>query len=236
MANTPMKTARLAGLAGLVALTGFGVLAMTGALPTVLDPEPLDSATAEIASEPATCTGHVLLTFDDGPHPEITPRILQALDQGGATATFFAEGNLVEAHPDVAAQIVEDGHRLQNHTWDHPYLTTLSAQDVTSQLTRTNAAIEDVTGVAPTQWRPPYEDYNSDTQAAATSLGLQMVLWDYETDTNDWRGVSPEEIRDVVLDNVTDGSTVLMHDRIENTATAVPMILDGLHQKGFCTR
>lgn len=192
--------------------------------------------TPAVANEPGTCLGHVQLTFDDGPHETFTPRILRTLREAGATATFFAEGRLVKEHGEVAAQIVADGHSLQNHTWDHPYLSTLSADEVALQLSSTNAAIEAATGSTPTQWRPPYEDYTPETERVAASLGLEMVLWDYATDTNDWTGASPEAIRDVVLTNAVDGSVVLMHDRIENTAVAVPMILDGLHQKGLCTR
>lgn len=214
---------------------GLGLLALTGATTTALLLAPWDQAPA-IASQPDACTGHVQLTFDDGPHQDFTPRILDALGRSGATATFFAEGRLVEEHPEVAARIVAEGHGLQNHTWDHPYLSTLPADEVASQLLATSAAIEEATGSAPTQWRPPYEDYTPETVEVAASLGLDMVLWDYETDTNDWTGASPEDIRDVVLDNAKDGSVVLMHDRIENTALAVPMILDGLHRKGLCTR
>lgn len=215
---------------------GVGALILLAVAVTITFISSRGTAEATITGEPADCVGHVRLTFDDGPHPEFTPRILDALEQSGATATFFAEGRLVEENPDVAARVVTDGHELENHTWDHPYLTSLSTEEVRTQLTRTATVIEEATGMAPTQWRPPYEDYTPEIQQIATSLGMEMVLWDYETDTNDWRGAGPEDIRDVVLDNATDGSIILMHDRIENTATAVPMILDGLHQKGLCTQ
>jgi peptidoglycan/xylan/chitin deacetylase (PgdA/CDA1 family) len=231
MAITLMKTAHGVRLAGLGV-----VLILAEAVSTAVGFSPWDPYAIAIASEPNDCTGHVLLTFDDGPHPEFTPRIVDVLNRSSARATFFAVGQKVAEHPEVAAQIVAGGQRLENHTWDHPYLSTLSPDEVSEQLIRTNAAIEEATGITPSQWRPPYEEYSPESQAIAASLGLEMVLWDYKTDTNDWRGASPEEIRDVVLNNATDGSIVLMHDRIENTARAVPMILDGLHQKGLCTR
>ena len=208
--------------------------------PPTAPPSPASSPAPSATSAPPinrSCAGGYLrLTFDDGPDATVTPQVLDTLKSRGVRATFFVVGVNVAAQPGLVRREAAEGHQVGNHTWDHPYLTQLSVNDQTAEFTRDTDAIIAAGAPRPTQWRPPYEDWNSGVQALASSLGMTMVLWSYETDSNDWQGGSPEVIRDRILTNAHDGDTVLMHDRIQNSATALPMILDGLVTKNMCIR
>ncbi len=105
-----------------------------------------------------------------------------------------------------------------------------------SELSRTSEAIKSAAGVAPTEWRPPYEDWNKAVRDEATKQGMSMVLWDYETDSNDWQGLTKEQIVDKVVPNAKDGSIILMHDIRQNTLDALPLVLEGLNKKGLCAK
>ncbi|SES68360.1 polysaccharide deacetylase family protein [Geodermatophilus poikilotrophus] len=208
------------------------IASVLGALLLVLLAPP-----AQAASAPQQCAaGHVRLTFDDGPHPTATPAILDTLAERGAEATFFVTGEKATARPDLVRRAAEQGHRIGNHSWSHPELTTLDRTQVASQLRRTNQAIELATGSPPSEWRPPYGATNDVVQAAARDVGLdEMVLW--TVDPRDWADPPATAIRDRVLRAVRPGSIVLLHDATgQNTPAALPMILDGLSARGYCTQ
>jgi peptidoglycan/xylan/chitin deacetylase (PgdA/CDA1 family) len=197
----------------------------------------LVAAPARAAPSPQPCTaGYVQLTFDDGPNPTATPVVLDTLVARGAKATFFVVGSLVAAHPDVVRRESLDGERIGNHSWSHPNLTPLDPAQVESQLRRTNDAIRQATGTTPTMWRPPYGATNGRVEAAARAVGLTtMVLW--TVDPRDWADPPAAIIRDRVLAAVRPNAIILLHDGTgQNTPAALPMILDGLAQRGYCTR
>jgi peptidoglycan-N-acetylglucosamine deacetylase len=179
--------------------------------------------------------GYVRLTFDDGPHRTATPDILDTLAEWGAEATFFVTGEMTAARPDIVRRASREGHGIGNHSWSHPKLTTLDRAQVESQLRRTNEVIEQATGNAPSEWRPPYGATNDIVETAAQDVGLtSMVLW--TVDPRDWADPPATTIRDRVLQGVPPGSIVLLHDGTgQNTPAALPMILDGLATRGYCT-
>ncbi len=192
---------------------------------------------AQAVGAPQPCAaGHVTLTFDDGPVRTATPRILDTLADRGVEATFFVTGQMTAARPDIVRRASKEGHRIGNHSWSHPRLTTLDRAQVTSQLRRTNEVIEQATGNAPSEWRPPYGATNDLVDAAAQDVGLESrVLW--TVDPRDWTDPPATTIRDRVLQDVRSGSIVLLHDGTgQNTPAALPMILDGLAERGYCTR
>jgi peptidoglycan/xylan/chitin deacetylase (PgdA/CDA1 family) len=183
----------------------------------------------------STCfAGQVRLTFDDGPNAVVTPQVLDTLKAWGIKATFFVVGQSVVQSPGLVAREASEGHQVGDHTWDHPYLTTMTPEQQRDELVRTQVAIVNAGAPSPTLWRPPYEDWNAAVRDLASSLGLTMTLWSYETDAWDWKGLSPQAIADRVVGNARAGDIVLMHDRIQNTATALPAVLDGLANKGLC--
>jgi peptidoglycan/xylan/chitin deacetylase (PgdA/CDA1 family) len=214
-----------------------GTVTITTGTPTPTStPTPTPSPTPTPTPSGSCPAGSVRLTFDDGPVATgSTASVLDTLRRYGRTATFFMVGGQAQGNPDLVRRVAAEGHRIGNHTWDHPSLPGLSDAEIRSQLTRTSDTIEQLTGRRPTEWRPPYGEWDERVRWNANAVGLgTMTLWD--VDTLDWQGPSPEVIRDRVVAGAYDGATVLMHDRIANTATALPMVLDGLAARGFCTR
>jgi peptidoglycan/xylan/chitin deacetylase (PgdA/CDA1 family) len=178
--------------------------------------------------------GYVRLTFDDGPNPAATPEIIETLSAYGTTATFFVVGEQAAAHPAIVRREHREGHTVGNHSWDHADLTTLTQAQVESELRRTDDVVQQSTGTTPTRWRPPYGATNSIVEAAATNVGLTS-MWLWTVDPRDWADPPATTVRDRVLKAVRPGSVVLLHDGTgANTAEALPMILDGLAEKGFC--
>jgi peptidoglycan-N-acetylglucosamine deacetylase len=195
----------------------------------------LPAVPARAAPEPCAA-GHVHLTFDDGPSRTATPDILDTLAAHGVTATFFVVGQMAAAHPALVQRESQEGHTVGNHSWDHPDLTTLDRGQVESQLQDTDDVIERATGTTPTQWRPPYGATNSAVEAAAADVGLtSMVLW--TVDPRDWADPPATTVRDRVLHAVRPDSIILLHDGTgANTPRALPMILTGLADEGYCVR
>jgi peptidoglycan/xylan/chitin deacetylase (PgdA/CDA1 family) len=187
------------------------------------------------AAEPCAA-GYVRLTFDDGPNRTATPEILDTLSAHGVTATFFVVGQMAAAHPALVQRESREGHTVGNHSWDHPDLTTLSRGRVRSELQDTDDVVEQLTGAAPTQWRPPYGATNAAVEAVAEEVGLtSMVLW--TVDPRDWADPPATTVRDRVLKAVRPGSVILLHDGTgANTPEALPMILTGLADAGYCVR
>jgi len=169
----------------------------------------------------------VALTYDDGPS-ELTSGILDVAADRRASVTFFALGQNARPYADVLRRAVEEGHLVENHSWDHPQLTDLTPGQVTTQIRNTDAAITAATGERPVVFRPPYGAYDAQTLAAA---GKAAILWD--VDTLDWQGPSDDELIARAVDRPTPGSIVLQHDIHQNTARTAGAVYDGLADRGF---
>lgn len=170
----------------------------------------------------------VALTFDDGPHPEHTEKILKLLKKYNAKATFFMLGSNVEKYPAIAAKIAKEGHELGNHTWNHFDLTARDDEKITEEIAETNRIIEKATGQKPTVFRPPYGAMNEQVE---TAVKMMPVMW--TVDTLDWKASAPQEIIEMVRNNAEDGSIILMHDIHEVTVEALAVILEYLDGEGF---
>lgn len=177
----------------------------------------------------------IALTFDDGPNPTYTPQVLSILHQYGVSATFFVIGEQVQAYPNLVQQEIAMGHIVGNHSWNHPHLTTLSADEIHTQLGNTSDAIERASGVRPSFFRPPYGAYNYQVLLQASNLGLQPTLW--SVDPQDWNGPpSSDVIIQRVLNMAHNGSIILMHDGggdRSQTVAALPTIITQLHIRGY---
>lgn len=170
----------------------------------------------------------VALTFDDGPHPKNTMKILDLLKKYDAKATFFMLGSRVDFYPLIAKRVAEEGHELGNHTWNHKDLTTLSSESIEQEVNDTSEVILQVTGQKPTVIRPPYGATNKQVEAV---LNLPSILW--TVDTMDWKTHNPQAVLEEVRDNVQDGSIILMHDIHESTVAAVELVLKYLEENGY---
>ncbi|NEU29255.1 polysaccharide deacetylase family protein [bacterium LRH843] len=171
---------------------------------------------------------HVALTFDDGPHHSVTSKILDALTEHHAHATFFVLGNRVEFHPELLLRMKAEGHEIGNHTWSHPQLTNLSQEEIREQVSSTDGQIMKITGEPATLVRPPYGAINETT---LQSISHPIVNW--SVDTRDWKSRNAESILKEVQKQVRDGSIILMHDIYPSTAEAVGNVLSWLSQEGY---
>ena len=175
----------------------------------------------------------IAVTFDDGPHPEFTPRLLDTLKERNIKATFFMVGRNAAAFPQIVKRMVEEGHEVANHTWAHPLLTGYSGDGVASQLKRAHDAIEKAGGVAPILYRPPYGGVRlGQRRSIQEQFGYPTILWDL--DPLDWQSPrSVQKVHDRVLAGTKPGSIVLLHDIHETTVNAMPATLDVLIERGF---
>src|SRR3712207_1400827 len=159
---------------------------------------------------PPAQPSRVRRALDGGRARTATPDILDTLANRGVEATFFVTGEMTAARPGIVRRANKEGHRIGNHSWSHPELTTLDRAQVESQLRRTNEVIEQTTGIFPSEWRPPYGPTNGLVEAAAQDVGLNsMVLW--TIDPRDWADPPATTIRDRVLQGVRPGAVVLPH-------------------------
>ena len=163
------------------------------------------------------------LTFDDGPHPTYTPQILDTLARYDAKATFFVLGSLVERHPELFQRIVDEGHVVANHSWNHEDLAPLSRAEFTESVLRTQEALGPHANRC---LRPPFGSLGPDTRTWATELGLEITLWD--VDTLDWQRPGADQIAERVVDGARDGTVVLMHDGGGDRTETVAALDDAL--------
>jgi peptidoglycan/xylan/chitin deacetylase (PgdA/CDA1 family) len=177
----------------------------------------------------------VALTFDDGPSV-YTPQVLAMLQQYHVQATFFCIGRQIERFPSHVQQVLAGGHTIGNHTLTHPHLPTLSFSTIYAELSKTQQAVEEISGTCPTLFRPPYGEYNQDVVRAASQLGLTLVTW--SAHAADWRmpQPSPASIATSILNSAENGAIFLLHEgggQRANTVAALPAIIEGLQARGF---
>ena len=152
------------------------------------------------------------LTFDDGPDPELTPRILEVLAKHGVQATFNMMGWNALQHPDLVRAVVAAGHELGNHTWTHQDLAFESAGQTRRQLERGREAIEQTAGVRPRFFRPPRGNLTGSAIQSAAGLGYDLLLWSV---TRGGAGVgTPATVADHLARTVAPGDVVALHDGI----------------------
>lgn len=173
----------------------------------------------------------IAITYDDGPHPTITPTLIKLLKQKRAKATFFLLGQQVKAYPKVAAQLNDPDFEIANHSYTHPQLTKLSAAGVKSELSKTEGLIEEIFGTRSTLMRPPYGAANDGVKKICANEGYRVILWD--VDTNDWRKRPASVMTKFVTDNAGDGSIILFHDRYQASVDSSEQIIDHFQARGY---
>jgi peptidoglycan/xylan/chitin deacetylase (PgdA/CDA1 family) len=185
----------------------------------------------------------VALTFDDGPHPQGTPAVLESLREAGAKATFFLAGEQVVQRPALAAEIVAAGHRVELHCYRHRNQLRLGARALLEDAERGRTAIEDAGGQAIADYRPPYGIFSAVGLKAIRGRGWRPVLWSRWG--RDWtRRATPESIARRVVTDVRAGDILLLHDADyysapgswARTAAALPRILEELEARGLKSR
>ena len=212
--------------------------AHSAAPPDPRSDEPLGARTGAVGTqvvwraEPATPS--VALTFDDGPDPRWTPRVLDLLARHGARATFYVVGSRAQRHPDLLRRVVDAGHELGNHSWSHTDLATAPREVVRAELTRTAEVVQDLTGRRMATVRPPWGHIDPVGLLTAAELGCSVVLWSELV-----RAEAAQVDLQHCLREVRSGSVVLAHDGgptpDEGVLVAVDALLIGLRDKGLRT-
>ncbi len=181
----------------------------------------------------------IAVTFDDGPHPQGTPAVLEELAHAGVTATFFVVGEQVRARPALAREIVAAGHEVALHGDRHTLLLRRSVRELQDDLVRAAAEIEDATGCSPVLYRPPYGVFSSGALALVRRLGYRPLLW--STWGRDWeRRATPAAIARRATRRLAPGDVVLLHDSDAyssagswmKTAAALPSVLAAVAATG----
>jgi len=173
----------------------------------------------------------VALTFDDGPDPEITQRVLKTLDEHNACATFFVRGDNAERHPELLKEIAVGGHEIGNHSYSHEPVSSVDAAK--EELRKTEDAIREATGRDVRLFRPPRGVRNCELTRQALKAGYVVVTWTISS--ADSRPIGPDVIASNVIHTPNPGDIVIMHDGEGHAATtdALPKVLDALEKKGY---
>ena len=172
----------------------------------------------------------VALTFDDGPWPVFTNRVLGVLKQQNVHATFFMIGRNVQNWPELARRVQSDGHAIGNHTWNHPS----RPRGPLSEIARTDAVMQKELHFKPTLFRPPYGNLTNGLARIARKQGKAVVIWN--ADSTDWNRAGCGSICSKILRQTRSGGIVLMHDGGGNraaTVAALPIVIDTLRARGF---
>jgi peptidoglycan-N-acetylglucosamine deacetylase len=175
---------------------------------------------------------YIALTFDDGPNPTLTPKLLDLLAARHLKATFFVVGQNAADHPDILKRAVREGHEIANHSWSHPNLGKMSDEAVRRELQKTDDAITAAIGKRPTLLRPPYGSITARQKKwIHDEFGYRIIIWD--VDPLDWKRPGPSVVTARILKETKAGSIVLAHDIHPPTIEAMPRTFDQLIEKGF---
>lgn len=177
---------------------------------------------------------NLLLTFDDGPHPEVTPAVLDLLQQYQAKAVFFVVGNRINRAPKVLERILAEGHWLGNHTYSHPNDRRMPFREYRRDLLKCQQTIFDHSGVRAQLHRPPHGQITMASLLAPKSCGLTTMHWSCSAE--DWQFRSDEEAvarSDKMLNSIKKRDIILFHDETRHTVVALDRLLPALKSLGF---
>jgi len=212
-------------------------------LPPLVTPavvqKPQPAAAAVVYSKPGIRVSRVnvrqklvALTFDDGPHPSLTPRLLDELERQNVKATFFVLGKNANLYPHIIRRIKQSGSELGNHSWNHPVLSRLGSERVVSELQTTADAVSKAGGGEMQIMRPPYGALSVAQQGMVHSrFGYRTIMWD--VDPLDWKRPGAAVVARRMIENARAGSILLAHDIHAGTIDAMPKVISTLKQQGY---
>jgi peptidoglycan-N-acetylglucosamine deacetylase len=239
MSTHDHRTREPASTGGIV-LGGLGAMAVAGhLLPAFSIYWPALRRRLDVECATASGRGYAL-TFDDGPHPQGTPAVLEILADEGVRATFFLVGEQVRRSPGLAQEILAAGHEVGLHCDRHRNLLRLAPGQARADIARAQDTIEDATGRAIGLYRPPYGALSASALRIARDHGWRTLLWSQWG--KDWQAeATPESIAARVTDGAADGSVLLLHDADDysapgswrRTVAALPQVLETLAERGL---
>jgi len=196
-----------------------------------LDPKTEDKSKLTVIRGNPKAGKRVALTFDDGPYDGWTQKYMDVLESYGVKATFFLVGSRAEKFSAIVEDIAQRGFAIGGHSYSHSVMKNKSRGEIQEDFKKTLEVIQSITGKKIKLFRPPYGAYNEKLLEIAHSFDQITVTWN--VDPQDWAGGSAVEVSRKVLATVADGSIILLHEGRENTWTALPMIIEGLWEKGY---
>ena len=228
MKTYPVKLGRLL----LFLLMGILLLNITKSITEEEKEEQQQVVQADAGNEVIEKDVEIAFTFDDGPHPVWTEKLLDGLKERGIRATFFVIGQSAEEHPELIQRMLEEGNQVGNHTYSHVQLTACKTDQALEEIQKTQEVIYDATGFQPRYIRPPFGSWNEVLQ---DKTNLQSVLWD--VDPYDWKVQNTDIIVQRILEQTEDGSIILLHDVYEESVEAALKVADIFLERGyrFCT-
>ncbi len=176
----------------------------------------------------------VALTFDDGPHPIYTPRILEILAEFDVPATFFVVGQNVENYPEAFQALLDSGCEIGNHTYSHRNVGKMNEAEIRREIEATEAAVAKVCDRRLCLLRPPEGSLGVPLERVSVDKGYDLILW--SIDTLDWAHTPSDKIVSKVIGNVCGGDIILMHDYVSGkntTCDALRMIISELKERGY---
>ncbi|MDX1680630.1 MAG: polysaccharide deacetylase family protein [Akkermansiaceae bacterium] len=187
----------------------------------------------EITHTRAMVSGkYIAMTYDDGPHPQNTPRLLRMLRERNIKATFYVIGQSVAAHPNILRQTVDEGHEIGNHTQTHRLLTKLGDDALRWEIEQCDQQIQAAARCEVRTMRPPYGALSQRQRAIIyRDFGYPTILWN--VDPMDWKRPGSSVVASRIVRNTTAGSIVLAHDLHASTVSAMPSALDELLYQGY---
>ncbi|MCC8065769.1 MAG: polysaccharide deacetylase family protein [Clostridiales bacterium] len=187
------------------------------------------SGTAEAETDTAwEETKRVALTFDDGPHPVYTEKLLDGLAKCSVKATFFVIGENIPGNEALIERMDREGHLIGNHTYDHVKISDLSTEQACEQVEKTSALVKAITGKDTEYIRPPFGAWNKNLECPFTMI---PVLWD--VDPLDWTTANASDVIRRVLEDVESDDIILLHDCYESSVEAALQIVDALLVQGY---
>ena len=176
----------------------------------------------------------IALTFDDGPHPSLTPKILAILTKYGVRATFFMVGQNVLNYPSAAKQVIDAGHEVGNHTFTHPHLAGLNEHAIMEEIGKCEDALEELSEYRPHLLRTPQGAMTANLEKCLSDDDYILVLW--SLDTRDWdnnRQMSTEKAKQIILENVHNGEVMLLHPTSSTNAAILQDVIRTLKEQGY---
>lgn len=190
-------------------------------------------AGAKISYSQVNITQPVLaMTFDDGPHPSLTPKLLDILKERNIKCTFFVIGKNAKMYPKIIQRMIAEGHEVANHTWTHCSLTSRSDAQIRSELQQSEDALVAAANYRPHLIRPPYGAINTRIkQFMFSEFGYSTIMW--SVDPQDWRRPGVSVVTNRLVNGARPGSIMLAHDIHPPTIQAMPSMFDQLLAKGY---
>lgn len=196
---------------------------------------PINSKESNIVfSKNKEATKKIALTFDDGPHPRYTEKILNILAKYNVKATFFVIGVNIENYPEPLKEASRRGHEIGNHSYSHNNEKDLTEESVREEIEKCEALIYKATGKHPKLFRPPQGKYGEQVKNIAQEKGYSIILW--SIDTKDWEHTPAIGIGEIVSAKVSNGDIILMHDYTSGkntTCDALEIIIPDLLSRGY---